>query len=766
MRLQVAVGTFKQEDFITGCGWAGNELYTCGDDKKVHKINAEGDSGDVIIKDLDSYPTDFHWLPSGDKKKQSEMFALSFSDGSFYIVLRNGRIEKQIKDKTHQGAIIAIRWSNEGTALATAGEDGVVKIWSRSGMLRSTLAQVDSSVYSLWWSPDSTSVCFTSGKEVIIKPLQPQAKQVMWKAHDATVMAVDWNSVNNLIVTGGEDRKYKVWDSFGRNLFVSKALEFTVTSVAWSWNGELFAVGLYNSLRLCDRTGWTFSREHVDSGSITKISWTSDCTQLAAVSASGSVLFGQVLERKVEWQNIEVVLKETNKIIVHDILSEMEEDLDFRDRVISMAVGFGYLVVTTSLQCCIYLLQNLNTPHIFDLKDPVNYIQLSEKYLLMVDNASMQVYTYEGRPVSAPRFQGMRSEAINANTVSMSTDVIAVIDHSDPKLVRVFDTASGKELGKPIQHVLDITSVQLNRWGSATQRKCILQDRNRDLYIVPMSQTAGGKEVVPFKLGTMCDSAAWNTDTDMLAAVMDSKLVVWYYPNVVFVDRDLVNQTKFSRDASEFGKDPQILNFHGSHVSVRRSDGAELSAAVSPYPTALYGIVQKHMWEQAIQLCRYVKDSTLWACLAVMALADKELSTAEVAFAAIDEVAKLQYVLSIKEIPTSEGRNAELALWRRRPDEAEAILLQAGLFYRAIDMHMRLFHWDRALELAVHHKTHVDTVLAMRERYLTGMGREETAPRFLQYREGVVIEWDKIQAKIEKEKENEANRQGARPYQE
>ncbi len=86
----------------------------------------------------------------------------------------------------------------------------------------------------------------------------------------------------------------QVWDSFGRNLFVSKALEFTVTSVAWSWNGELFAVGLYNSLRLCDRTGWTFSREHVDTGSVTKISWTSDCTQLAAVSASGAVLFGQV----------------------------------------------------------------------------------------------------------------------------------------------------------------------------------------------------------------------------------------------------------------------------------------------------------------------------------------------------------------------------------------------------------------------------------------------------------------------------------------
>lgn len=53
------------------------------------------------------------------------------------------------------------------------------------------------------------------------------------------------------------------------------------------------------------------------------------------------------------------------------------------------------------------------------------------------------------------------------------------------------------------------------------------------------------------------------------------------------------------------------------------------------------------------------------------------------------QVAKLQYVLTIKEIPTIEGRNAELALWRRRPEEAEAILIQAGLIYRCIDMHIR-----------------------------------------------------------------------------
>ena len=39
--------------------------------------------------------------------------------------------------------IISIIYTNiSGNSLVTAGEDGQVKIWSRSGMLRSTLAQV------------------------------------------------------------------------------------------------------------------------------------------------------------------------------------------------------------------------------------------------------------------------------------------------------------------------------------------------------------------------------------------------------------------------------------------------------------------------------------------------------------------------------------------------------------------------------------------------------------------------------------------------
>lgn len=33
---------------------------------------------------------------------------------------------------------------------------------------------------------------------------------LQWKAHDGVVLKVDWNPINNLIISGGEDCKYKV----------------------------------------------------------------------------------------------------------------------------------------------------------------------------------------------------------------------------------------------------------------------------------------------------------------------------------------------------------------------------------------------------------------------------------------------------------------------------------------------------------------------------------------------------------------------------
>lgn len=167
-----------------------------------------------------------------------------------------------------------------------------------SAALASPLAaRADQSIYAIAWSPDANSLLFAAGKELIIKPLQPSTKQTQWKAHDAPVTSVDWNVVNNLIVSGAEDCRYKIWDAFGRQLYASAPFDFAVTAVKWCQSGSYFAVGSFNMLRLCDRTGWSLSRSAPDAGSIYSIAWTSDGTQLAAAGGNGAVCFGQIVDR-------------------------------------------------------------------------------------------------------------------------------------------------------------------------------------------------------------------------------------------------------------------------------------------------------------------------------------------------------------------------------------------------------------------------------------------------------------------------------------
>ena len=49
----------------------------------------------------------------------------------------------------------------------------------------------------------------------------------------------------------------------------------------------------------------------------------------------------------------------------------------------------------------------------------------------------------------------------------------------------------------------------------------------------------------------------------------------------------------------------------------------------------------------------------------------------------------------------------------------------------------RIFNNNRALDIAVKHKTHVDTVLGFRERYMKKCNKKETNKKFLQFAQGV-----------------------------
>jgi WD40 repeat protein len=81
----------------------------------------------------------------------------------------------------------------------------------------------------------------------------------------------------------------QVWDNYGRQLYSSKMYDYAITSVAWAPNGNFFAVGSFNMISLCDRTGWAHSRSSTDSGSILSLKWAADGTHIAGAGASGTL---------------------------------------------------------------------------------------------------------------------------------------------------------------------------------------------------------------------------------------------------------------------------------------------------------------------------------------------------------------------------------------------------------------------------------------------------------------------------------------------
>uniref|UniRef100_W5L312 Intraflagellar transport 80 homolog (Chlamydomonas) n=1 Tax=Astyanax mexicanus TaxID=7994 RepID=W5L312_ASTMX len=757
MRFKLSL--LKEPKHILSCvGWTtADELFSCSEDHQILKWNLLTNETAVVVKLQDDiYPIDLHWFPKtvgGKKQATAESFVLTSTDGKFHLISKTGRIEKSVE--AHRGAVLAGRWNYDGTALITAGEDGQIKIWSKSGMLRSTLAQQGTPVYSVAWGPDSDRILYTFGRQLIIKPLQPSSKVLQWKAHDGIILKVDWNSMNDLILSGGEDCKYKVWDSYGRLLYSSSSNDYPVTSVAWAPDGEVFAVGSFNTLRLCDKTGWSYALEKPNTGSVFSLAWSADGTQLAGACGNGHVIFAHIVEQRWEWRNFEITLTKRRTMQVRNVSNDAVDILEFRDRVIKASLAHGHLVVATSLQCSLYSTKNWNTPLIFDLKEgTVSLILQAERYFLLVDGGGIYVYSYEGRLVSTPKFAGMRTDILNAQSVSLSNDTIAVRDKTDEKVVYLFDAQTGKAIGdgKPFSHKLEVMEIALDQCGPSSDRKIALIDKNHDLYLTSVRRL--GREHSVHKI---VSGALFKTSLNWITKNLSSVIIF-----ILFT----VSNLPVLLTCSEFSRTPHILNYVGAQVSVRRADGSLVYSSVSPYPALLHEYSGSARWEDALRLCRFAKDQTLWACLAGMAMANRELTTAEVAYAAIQEVDKVQYINFIKDLPSKESSLAHTLLFSGHVQEAEATLLQAGLVYQAIQIHINLYNWGQvrhslSLELAVKHKTHVDTVLAHRQKFLQVFSKKETNKRFLQYSEGVEVDWEKIQAKIEmelaKERERAAN---------
>lgn len=122
-------------------------------------------------------------------------------------------------------------------------------------MLRSTVVQNEGLIIAARWSPNSQIIAYCQGSAIALKPLAANSKLVKWQAHDGLVLAISWSPNSELIASAGEDTRYKVWDTQGTNIYTSSPDDYPMTTIDFSPDGTMLAVGSFNMIKLCHSSG-------------------------------------------------------------------------------------------------------------------------------------------------------------------------------------------------------------------------------------------------------------------------------------------------------------------------------------------------------------------------------------------------------------------------------------------------------------------------------------------------------------------------------
>jgi len=191
--------------------------------------------------------------------------------------------------------IYSVDWSPDGSQLASASVDGVIKIWDTTDWSEIRIITEQGPVKSVSWSPDGSKLATASEAEndnyiILIWDMSNGAELYQLNGHSGPIESVSWSPDGLKLASGSLDTTIKIWDtSNGIELQTLTEHVGAPFSVAWSPDGSKLASGSEDYI-IYDTTDWSVLKTIQQQNSIRSVTWSPDGSKLASGADDGSII--------------------------------------------------------------------------------------------------------------------------------------------------------------------------------------------------------------------------------------------------------------------------------------------------------------------------------------------------------------------------------------------------------------------------------------------------------------------------------------------
>jgi WD40 repeat protein len=282
-------GTSPERSVLLALEALNNYPYTSQAEKILGQIVREFRLRFILSGHSDTVQ-DVAWSPDG------LWMATAGNDGTLRIWNAQTRVEV-LKISAHPatfafiGGVQQVAWSPDGAYIATAGIEGTAKVWDRlTGEEIVTFSGHTDKVWGVTWSPDGVWVASASkdGTARVWNALTGEEKFTLG-GHRECVKMVAWSPDGKWIATAGDDGTARIWDATtGEERLRLSGHTNWVWSVAWSPDGTRLATASEDgTVRVWEASS---GRELSDirlPSPVWQVAWSPDGLQLATASSNG-----------------------------------------------------------------------------------------------------------------------------------------------------------------------------------------------------------------------------------------------------------------------------------------------------------------------------------------------------------------------------------------------------------------------------------------------------------------------------------------------